>query len=456
MPSLTASEQAAIDLAERLRADSPRADPALAPKTSRFLPTPPPMVRRSPPTRRKIVLYAGGASGGTINTGVWPGWGGKEQDKAELMWAAAGVHVSKLCPGLDCVFEHQKGSSVPISGPDAPDAIVVETVNAPKFGVAASFHWPWSGSESRELVSPGVKRPVLGMFYLEPEGAYPGHTLLSSDMREKFDFSVAAPSESTIPVSLMCPWGQESPSPAVASVFGPLAAPYFSAVSAGDKEQGRGIAMFSDRGVHPTAARALREFMSAAQGDGMEHLIHAYTGPVKNTNGFPAGFERSLEHLPTRLQLIRSYKFVLVAQSSLDWDWVEPELSHALVAGAVPIVWGPANLWQWLPTEGAAVDASATKDGAAVWAQVKQMLSGEQEGEREYWKRLSWRRSGREIAEEVEAPGPQGGDSGVAMESERALVAEHLGGFAERVDRCAHYAECRICALVNDKLDGRL
>lgn len=208
------------------------------------------------------------------------------------MWAAAGVHVDKPCPGLDCVFQHQQGGAVPMEGDAAPDAIVVESVNVPKFGVQGGFQWPWHGKEDEMLERrPGKGqdgRPVLGMFYMEPEGAYPGHTLRSPEMRKRFDFSAAAPQEATIPVSLMCPWGQPPASDAAVATYGPLAAPYLSPVVPGDKSPGRGIAMFSDRGVHGTAMKGLREFMAAAKADGMEGLVHAYTGPVKNT-GAPPG-----------------------------------------------------------------------------------------------------------------------------------------------------------------------
>lgn len=91
-----------------------------------------------------------------------------------------------------------------------------------------------------------------------------------------------------------------------------------------------------------------------------------------------------------------------MAQSSLDWDWVEPELSHALVAGAVPIVWGPENLWQWLPSRAAGVDARAMGSGKEVWESVKDEL-GASEGEEEYWGRLAWRRQALGVAEGVRA-----------------------------------------------------
>lgn len=47
---------------------------------------------------RTIILSSGG---GRWNTGVWTGWGGEQE--VELMWAAAGVKVSKECP-FQCHF----------------------------------------------------------------------------------------------------------------------------------------------------------------------------------------------------------------------------------------------------------------------------------------------------------------------------------------------------------------
>lgn len=129
-----------------------------------------------------------------------------------------------------------------------------------------------------------------------------------------------------------------------------------------------------------------------------------------------------MEDLPTRLALLSTYHFVVVAQSSDDKDWIEPELSHAFAAGAVPIYWGTPTVRNWMPSDDAAVIASEIGSAEDVWVEVQRLLD---DGAK-YQQRLQWRWEALAAAE-------------------RGSVDERFASFARRVDRCVHYAECRIC-----------
>ncbi len=148
---------------------------------------------------------------GKWNTGVWPAWGyGKE---VTLNWAAAGVKIKKQCP-VECEIVHET------TGYDSDaDAIAMELTNHPKFGLDSKtpIAWPEKAKENpryrhtkkvegKELSS---TLPLTALFYYEPAQNYRGYTLEDDQIKSKIDISMTPSLRSSLPVTLICPWGRE-------------------------------------------------------------------------------------------------------------------------------------------------------------------------------------------------------------------------------------------------------
>ncbi len=123
--------------------------------------------------------------------------------------AAAGVVVRKTCP-VACEFTRDQARA------GEADAVVMELVNHPKFGIPASVPIPWPAKRPNPKASaPGPKPtaipahlPLRGVFYYEAASSYPGYTLASADVAAETDISLTPSSKSTLPISMTCPWGK--------------------------------------------------------------------------------------------------------------------------------------------------------------------------------------------------------------------------------------------------------
>lgn len=212
-------------------------------------------VKPAPPTqtRERIIVLSTG--GGLFNTGVWPSWGSEHPDRATLLWAAAGVHVDKPCE-FKCRFTHASQSE------RTADAVILETVNHPKFGHEMKpFPWPTQRSDA----ATGSRSPLIGVFYAEPRNEYPQFTTASQTIRDHADFTVTPDDDATVPIALMCPWGLPSVSQHAESVYGKLAAPYL-AQGPMPKDPQRRIAFFNDRGVSGAYREQVLAFLRLADG----------------------------------------------------------------------------------------------------------------------------------------------------------------------------------------------
>lgn len=374
-------------------------------------------VVRDPPKQERVreVVLSDGAH--LFNTGVWPGWGSPDPEEAQLQWAASGVTVRKPCP-FQCRFRHgdHRGAGA--------DLALLESVNHPKFGhTAKPFPWPRKPADAR----------LVGVFYVEPEGAYPQFDLTADAVRSRADLSVTYTATSDVRVTLMCPWGVPPATPQAEAAFGPLAAAYLQPAPLETKRTDGAVALFSDRGVAPVALRRLHSLAER-----MGQQLHTYSPPAGlHRHPLPSGYEQALQHLPDRLRLLGTYRVALVAQSSLDEDWLDPELSHALVAGAVPVVWGASNVKSLMPADEAFIDANAFGDDVdALWSQVRRVL----EDDAEYERRQNWR---KQVLTDI-ATAPKAADGKPRPHPQSA--AARFARFAANVaDNCVHYAECRIC-----------
>lgn len=247
---------------------------------------------------------------------MWPNWG-QGTDEVTLHWAAAGVVVKKQC-STKCIVTHDQAQIA-----DA-DAVILESVNWPKFGNAGPMPWPHKRGNNPRRLLPGpaptaipAKLPLAGIFYYEGAAAWPRFTLPHEDMANNVDFSLTPSMESTLPITLVCPWGRPT------EEF--LRAPVRS-----DKKPGRLVAYFNEHGV-ASGFRALVDEFFAAAGDG----VHAFQN--RKNREVPADENPQPFALGNRLTFLSTYKFALVTEGTEEPDFMDPEYSHAVVAGAVPV-----------------------------------------------------------------------------------------------------------------------
>jgi len=325
------------------------------------------------PEHITVVMSTGN---GKWNTGVWSGYG--DGPKVALRWAASGVVVDKSeCKmTVPCVVsQDQKLAST-------ADAIVMETVNHPKFlgGAAQRTAFPFP---SQSVVN-GIKKPLLGMFYYEPSVWYKEYTL-NEEMRSHFDFTMEPHASSSIPLSMMCPWGYPK------AVF--LNSPPSPMPS-------KLIAYFNDGGLDPYYKEWITWLIHE-----LGHDVDAYY-QFRNTPSGPP------ERVSDKLALMRTYRFVLVTEVVALDDWVAPEFSQALVAGSVPVYIGAENIMEFAPSPDSFVNI---RDWVARPAtELVAYLRSVSANETAYNKFFEWKHN----------PSPS---------------------FQAKVDQCVYYAECRMC-----------
>ncbi len=405
---------------------------------------------------------------------MWPGWGGDRE--VTLNWAAAGVKVQKYCP-YACTIVHDE-SLVPQA-----DAVVMELVNHPKFGLdGQAVNWPAKTRPNPRAEAGGdlatvdgkavpAELPILGIFYYEPAASYPAYTLKSQDVVDRFDFSLTPSQSSTLPVTLICPWGR--------GVEDYLSAPP-------PKTPGRLLAYFSEHGNAPQFSAFLDQLFAAAgasasAGDGSGG-IHAYVH--RRNRDVPAEAGGDPYQLSRRIDFMGTYKFVLITEGVEERDFITPEWSQVFLAGSVPIYLGTPNIADFAPGPRSYISARDFASGADLW-QYLQTYAGDWDGTSGgygaffEWKKganlaydedernmqhavgtrqgvvKEWPRARDEVVRDM-ARWPRPGEPDPPVEGEGAAEAAFREAskwgwrlFRERLDSCVHYAECRLCEYVH-------
>lgn len=283
---------------------------------------------------------------------MWTGWGyGKD---VTLNWAAAGVKVRCATSPLP---PHGKLTASPPSPPHATqvhkqcqyscnfvrdegaiasaDAWVAETVNHEKFLGAArarELGFPFPARHRPPYatpLSPGDSPPpghILGAAdaaegggaYTVPEGKVPALPLRvqfyydNSIGREEwttdpalvsqFDVTMTPDLASTLPVSLVCPWGRDP-----AQFLAPHP----------PKRPDRFMAYFSEHGPAPSDREWVENFIEAMGPGGTGAHLHSYIHwkntelPVQEASGEPF-------QLSTRIDFIGTYKFLFITDAVLE------------------------------------------------------------------------------------------------------------------------------------------
>lgn len=219
---------------------------------------------------------------------------------------------------MECEFTRDQDES-------GADAVVMELVNHPKFGIPESVPIPWPSPRPNPRVVAGGPRPTAlpasvplsVLFYYEAAQSYPRYTLQSADVASHIDISVTPSQDSTLPITMVCPWGKD--------VFDFMRVP-----GPGAKKPGRLLAYFNEHGIAREYGAVIDELFALA-GDKLHSYIH------KRNREMPPEAGGDPYQLSTRLAYLGTYKFVLVTESIVEDDWVEPDLSQVFLAGAVPV-----------------------------------------------------------------------------------------------------------------------
>ncbi len=180
-----------------------------------------------------------------------------------------------------------------------------------------------------------------------------------------------------------------------------------------------------------------------------------------------------------------TYKFVLVTEAVEENDYISPEWSHAILAGAVPVYIGAPNIAAFAPGPRSYIDIRDFSSAEELWKflvrlgdnteQYKQYFEWkkganaaykEDEGDANYGlgtgdgvrvdnihlerltervKQLSLPSVGNENNNNKKKDGAH--EKGGAVEfNQTAMDAWRL--FRSHLDHCVHYAECRLCQMV--------
>ncbi|ELR17173.1 glycosyl transferase [Acanthamoeba castellanii str. Neff] len=404
--------------------------------------------------KRKIILSTGH---GKWNTGVWPAWGYGQT--VTLNWAAAGVEVNKKC-SIECEISHE-GSA----GYADADAVVMELTNHPKFGYDRDMPIAWpeeSRPNPRHWYTAKVdghkvptNLPLTGIFYYEAVQSYPGYTAKDPAIKSRIDFSMTPDLDSTMPVTLICPWGH--------TVSEYLRPPPL-------KPSERFIAYFNEHGIAPPFLKIVEELFAAA-GDRM----HSY-GPFRSNRDMPDEAGGNPYQLSRRISFMGTYKFVLVTEALVEDSFIAPEWSHAILGGAVPVYIGTPNIGNFAPGPRSFVDIRDFASGAELW----EFLLRFDNNDEAYQQWFDWKAGAKKAYKADEkSQHAVGTGEGVHVDDIEAEVlrrrmvrwskpvverlhdldAEAAAAFHDtasmawrwfraHIDNCVHYAECRLCELV--------
>jgi hypothetical protein len=277
-------------------------------------------------------------------------------------------------------------------------------------------------------------------------------------------------------VTMVCPWGRK--------VIDFLRPP---------KPKRELIAFFNEHGVAQGFTSAV-DGLFAAAGDRMHSFQHMSNRPM------PAEAGGDPYQLSTRLTFLSQYRFVLVVEATEEDDWMEPFLSQVFLAGAVPVYLGAPNVLQYTPGPRSMVHMRDWSDPAQLWQYLQSFHPppGADDAtaaavEARYDEFFAWKQPAMATFmedERGESPASLGTGYGVkahggddhahtltadlqawaarpdarsladakaALEASGASAAA-LGfpdvakqawrHYRAQMDRCVHYAECRICEYV--------
>ena len=185
------------------------------------------------------------------------------------------------------------------------------------------------------------RKQLWGMFSVEHAGQFP--MLYDKRVQAAIDMTISYHSASDVRVSWMCP-----------------------------EDGGKGFPSYFGRPTPPTFARP---FLLAAVASRCRNDWMAYVNELEGMLP-PARFARfgfcwgeNSRFVPavgnmyeSKIHALSKAKFVLVFENTKSiTDYVTEKLSHALLAGAVPVVWGAPNVREFLPSNDSAIVVSGTE-----------------------------------------------------------------------------------------------
>ena len=91
-----------------------------------------------------------------------------------------------------------------------------------------------------------------------------------------------------------------------------------------------------------------------------------------------------------KVKSLRSYKFTLAFENSIEEDYVTEKYFHALVAGSIPVVIGAPNIKDFEPMDGSIIHIPTLEDVDTAVNRMKHLLNDDAE----YDKMLEWKKKG--------------------------------------------------------------
>lgn len=172
-----------------------------------------------------------------------------------------------------------------------------------------------------------------------------------------------------------------------------------------------------------------------------------------------------------------TYKFILITEAVIQQSYISPEWSHAILAGAVPIYIGAPDIALFAPGPRSYIDIRDFSSGAELWEFLQRF-----DNDQAYQQWFEWKQAARTAFMEDEGDRVYALGTGEGVNEPENLdmslldaeirrwsrpVVENLADldqgvidefhntaaiawrwFRVHLDRCVHYAECRLCEYV--------
>ena len=114
----------------------------------------------------------------------------------------------------------------------------------------------------------------------------------------------------------------------------------------------KGIAMFTSNCNAQWRLDYLERLVKAISIDSYGRCLHNKDEPHDDDHGVEDNFVR----------ISRKYRMVITFENLIQDDYITEKIVHVFAAGAVPVYWGPPQIYSWVPGNHSFIDASKYKD----------------------------------------------------------------------------------------------
>ena len=118
--------------------------------------------------------------------------------------------------------------------------------------------------------------------------------------------------------------------------------------------------------------------------------IDSYGGCLHNTK---VASDRRGKWEKTFLERASQYRMVIIFENRIQKEYISEKLAVVYKSGAIPVYWGPSDVYQWIPGNNTIIDASKYADPKELANYLKRVLA--EDSLHEYHTTFDWEKTNR-------------------------------------------------------------